>query len=115
MRGSWPLLGLLVLLAFLGHDVIMAAPAPALAAERASAAVTLDGVAPQASSPHPHGCTIGQPAALGIQIVPLAQSTPAGVIDHSAFTRLTGPPSYAATTQARSPTAQRAVLQVFRI
>jgi hypothetical protein len=115
MRGPWPLLGVLVVLAFLGHDVIMAAPAPALAAGRASPAVTLDGVAPQASSPHPHGCTIGQPAALGIRTAPLAESTSSGVIDHSAFTRFTGLPSYAATTQARSPTAQRAILQVFRI
>jgi hypothetical protein len=115
MRDSWPFLGLLVVLAFLGHDVIMAAPAPALAAGRASPAVTLDGVAPQASSPHPHGCTIGQPAALGIQTAPLAPSTSSGVIDHPTLTRLTGLPTYAAATQARSPTAQRAILQIFRI
>jgi hypothetical protein len=115
MRGPWPFLGLLMVLAFLGHDVIMAAPAPALAAGRASSAVTLDSAASQASSPHPHGCTIGQPAALGIQTAPLAQSTSSGVIDHPALTRLTGLPTYAATTQARSPTAQRAILQVFRI
>ena len=40
--GSRPVLGLLVVLAFLGHDVIMAAPRPALAAERPSLALTLD-------------------------------------------------------------------------
>jgi hypothetical protein len=115
MRGSWPFLGLLVVLAFLGHDALMATPSPALAAERSSLARTLEAPEARAWNPLSHGCEIGRAAALKTQDVPLRQSTTAVVIGHPVLLRPAGPLSYAAPTQARSPTAQRAVLQVFRI
>jgi hypothetical protein len=115
MRGSWPFLGLLVVLAFLGHDALMAAPSPALAAERPSLARTLEAPEAHAWNPLSHGCDIGQAAALKTPDVPLRQSTTAVVIGHPVLIQPAGLPSYAAPTQARSPTAQRAVLQVFRI
>jgi hypothetical protein len=115
MRGSRPFLGLLVMLALLGHDAIMAAPSPALAAARPSLALTRETVAPHASHPHPHGCDSGRPAVLRAPDVPLRQSTTAVVIGHPVLIQPAGLPSYAAPTQARSPTAQRAVLQVFRL
>src|SRR5215207_6705293 len=59
MRGSWHFLGLLVVLAFLGHDSLMAAPSPALAAERPSLARTVEAPEAHASAPHAHGCDIG--------------------------------------------------------
>src|SRR5688572_30909274 len=64
MRGSWPFLGLLVVLAFLGHDALMAAPSPALAAERSSLARTLEAPEAHAWNPHSDGCDIGRAAAL---------------------------------------------------
>jgi hypothetical protein len=114
-RGSWPFLGLLVVLAFLGHDALMAAPSPALAAERPSLARTLEAPETHAWNPLAHGCEIGRAAALKTQDVTLRQSTTTVVIGHPVLLRPAGLPSYAAPTQARSPTAQRAVLQVFRI
>lgn len=111
--GSWPFLGLLLVLAFLSHDALMAAPAQASAAERLSLALSLDVLALDASSPH--GCTIGRTAALGTQNVLFGHSTSSGVTEHFILSRPTGLPLYAGMTQARSPTAQRAVLQVFRI
>jgi hypothetical protein len=115
MRGFWPFLGLLVVLAFLGHDVIMAAPSPALAAERPSLALTLTTLETQASTPHAHGCDIGRPAVFRTPEVLPRQSTTCVIIRHPVLLRPAGLLSYAAGTQARSPTAQRAVLQVFRI
>jgi hypothetical protein len=115
MRGSWPFLGLLVVLAFLGHDALMAAPSPALAAESPSLAHTLEAPETHVWNPLSHGCDIGQAAALKTQDVPLRQSTTVVVIGHPVLIQPAGLPPYAAPTQARSPTAQRAVLQVFRI
>ena len=113
MRGSWPFLGLLVVLAFLGHDFSMAAQNLVLAAERPSLALTTPET--HASAPHVHGCDIGRPAAFKApEVLPL-QSTTCVIIRHHVLIQPAGLPSYAAPTQARSPTAQRAVLQVFRI
>jgi hypothetical protein len=115
MRGSWPFLGLLVVLAFLGHDFSMAAQSQARAAERPSLAFALTTLETHASAPHAHGCDIGRPAAFKApEVLPL-QSTTCVIIRHPVLLRPAGLPSYAAGTQARSPTAQRAVLQVFRI
>ena len=115
MRGSCPFVGLLVVLACLGHDVIMAVPSPALAAESASLALALTTLETHASTPHAHGCDIGRPAVFRAPEVLPRQSTTCVIIRHPVLLRPAGLLSYAAGTQARSPTAQRAVLQVFRI
>lgn len=114
-RGSGLVLGLLVVLAFLGHDVIMATPHPALAAENPTLALTVNALQPHASTPVSHGCDIGRPAVLKAPDALPRQSTTAVIVVHPIVVRPAGRPSYAAATQARSPTAQRAVLQVFRI
>ena len=110
-----PLLGLLVVLTFLGHDVIMAVPHPALAADRPSLALRLDPLEVLAAESHPHSCDIGQTMVLKASDAPLPHSTTDVIVGHPILTRLTGLPWHVALTQARSPTAQRAVLQIFRI
>lgn len=112
-RGSWPFLGLLVVLAFLGHDALMVAPSPALAAERPSLARTT--LETHASAPHAHGCDIGRPAALKAPEVLSLESTTCVIIRHPVLLLPAGLRSHVSVPQARSPTAQRAVLQVFRI
>ena len=110
-----PLLGLLVVLTFLGHDVMMAAPRPALDADRPSLALRFDPLEVLAAEPHPHGCDIGQTMVLKASDRPLPHSTTDVIVGHPILFRLTGLPWNVAVTQARSPTAQRAVLQIFRI
>jgi hypothetical protein len=110
-----PLLGLLVVLAFLGHDVMMATQRPTLAADRPSLALRLDAPEAHAATPHPNGCDIGQKMALKAADGPMPPSTTYVIVGHPVLTRPAGLPSHVAVTQARSPTAQRAVLQIFRI
>lgn len=112
-RGSWSLLGLLLVLAFLSHDVIMAAPAPALAVEHPSPALSQEVHALHTSSPH--GCAIVRPAALETQSVPLGHSALDGVFWPQILTRPAGLSLRADMPPVRSPTASRALLQVFRI
>jgi hypothetical protein len=112
---SRPLLGLLVVLAFLGHDVIMAIPYPALAADRPSLALGLDTFETSVAAPHSHGCDIGQTMVLKAPDAPPWQSGTDVVVGHQILTRPAGLPWHVAVTQARSPTAQRAVLQIFRL
>ena len=114
-RVSRALLGLLVVLAFLGHDVMMAVPRPALAADKPSLALRLDTLEASAAAPHPHGCDIGQTMVLKATDAPLPPSTTDVIVGHPILIRLTGLPWHVAITQARSPTAQRAVLQIFRL
>jgi hypothetical protein len=109
------LIGLLLAIAFLGHDVLMIAPNPASAAENSPPTLTVGSFNLNVSHPHPHGCGIGQAAALKTPDAPLRQSITSLIIVHSVLPRPAGLPSFAAATQARSPTTQRAVLQVFRI
>jgi hypothetical protein len=104
---------LLLVLAFLSHDLIMATPAPAVAAQRPSLALTQD--APAIHAPSPHGCMIVRPAALETQKAPLGHPTLSGVMEHGIASHPYGLPSCAGVTQARSPTAPRALWQVFRI
>lgn len=108
------LIGLLLALAFLGHDVVMAAPSPALAAERPSPTLTPGLPEPHARSPHPHGCDIGQTASLNAPEAPVGQPLAAAMAAHPVPSRPAALPSSTGATQARSPSAQRAVLQVFR-
>ena len=114
-RVSRPLLGLLVVLALLGHDVMMAAPHPALAADRPSLALGLDTLEASAAAPHPHGCDIGQTMVLKTSDAPLRHATTDVIVDHPVLILPAGLSWHVAVTQARSPTAQRAVLQIFRI
>jgi len=104
-----------VVLAFLGHDVIMAVPHPAVAADRPSLALRIDPVEVLAAESHPRGCDIGQTMVLKASDAPLPHSTTDDIVGHPFLIRLTGLPWHVAITQARSPTAQRAVLQIFRI
>jgi len=104
-----------VVLAFLRHDVMMAVPGPALAADRQSLALRLDLLEVLAGESHPHGCDIGQTMVLKVSDAPLPRSTNDVIVGHPILIRLTGLPWNVAVTQARSPTAQRAVLQIFRM
>jgi len=65
--GSPHLLGLLVVLAFLGHDVTMAAPRQALATIRPALTPGLDSVEASAAAPHLHGCRVHQTVLLKTQ------------------------------------------------
>ena len=116
-RVSRPLLGLLMVLAFLSHDVIMAVPHPALAVDRPSLALGLepDTFEAHATAPHPDSCQIGKMMVLKAPDAPLRHSTASVIVGHPILIRLTGLPWHVAVTQARSPAAQRAVLQIFRI
>ena len=114
MRGSWRFLALLMVLAFLGHDVLMTVPPPALA-DKPSLALRLDPVETHAEVPHPHSCDIGQQMVLKVPDSPLRQSTTCIIVGQPILTRPAGLPSHVSVTQARSPTAQRAVLQIYRI
>lgn len=114
-RVSRPLLGLLVVLAFLGHDVIMAVPHPVLDADGPSLALEPDTFEVHAAAPHPDSCQIGQTMVLKVSDAPLQQATTDAIVGLPILIRPTGLPWHVAVTQARSPTAQRAVLQIFRI
>jgi hypothetical protein len=114
-RVSRPLLGLLVVLTFLGHDVMMTVPHPALAADGPSLALEPDTFEAHAAAPHPESCQIGQTMVLKASDPPLRQSTTDAIVGHPILIRPTGLPWHVAVAQARSPTAQRAVLQIFRI
>jgi hypothetical protein len=116
-RGSRALLGLLMVLAFLGHDVIMAVQHPALAVDRPSLALGLepDTFEAHATAPYPDSCQIGQVMVLKAPDAALWHSTAGVIVGHPILTRLTGLPWNVAVTHARSPTAQRAVLQIFRL
>ena len=111
---TWPLLGLLVVLAFLGHDVIMVAPVSAVDAGELATAPIADPSVPHALASHPDSCQIGQTMVLQAP----APRLPHPMIAFVAQRRITrsGPvlPT-SAVTEARSPTAQRAVLQIFRL
>lgn len=109
------LIGLLLVLAFLGHDVVMAAPSAALAAERPPLTLALETLEAHASNPHPDGCDIGQTAAFNAPEAPVGQPLAATMAAHPAPSRPAVLPSYTAATRARSPSEQRAVLQVFRM
>lgn len=109
------LIGVLVVLAFLGHDVMMAVPRHALVADGPSLALALDTFEAHAAAPHPDSCQTGQTMVLKTSDVPLRQSTTDAIVGHPILIRLTGLPWHVAVTQARSPTAQRAMLQIFRI
>lgn len=115
MRGFWPVLGFIVVLAFLGHDIIMATPNPALAEESPTLALAQDALLPHASTPMSHGCDVGRPAMLKAPDALPRQSTTSSITAQVIVSRPAGLPPYAAATQTRSPTAQRAVLQVFLI
>jgi hypothetical protein len=111
---TWPLLGLLVVLAFLGHDVIMIAPVSAVDAGELATAPIADPSVPHALASHPDSCQIGQTMVLQAP----APRLPHPMIAFVAQLRMTRLGSSLATfadTQVRSPTAQRAVLQIFRI
>jgi len=114
MQGSWRFLALLMVLAFLGHDVMMVAPVSAVDAGESASALIADPSAPHAVDPHPDNCQVGQMMVLEAPPPRL----PHPMIAFVAQLQLTRPGPYPATsavTQARSPTAQRAVLQIFRI
>jgi hypothetical protein len=109
-----PWLGLIVVFAFLGHDVVMTTPVSAMTAQGAAHAETGDPPVSHVVAPHSEGCQIGQVMVLEAPVQRLPQLATAFV----AQLRMTrsGPvlPT-SAVAGARSPTAQRAVLQIFRI
>jgi len=114
MRGYWPFLALLMVLAFLAHDIMMVVPVSAVDAGESASALIADLSASHAVAPHPDNCQVGQMMVLERP----APRLPHLMIALVAQLRMTRPgPSQATTavTQARSPTAHRAVLQVFRL
>jgi hypothetical protein len=114
MRGSWRFLALLMVLAFLGHDVMMVAGVSPVDAGESASALIADPSAPHAVASHLDNCQVGQMMVLEAPPPRL----PHLMIAFVAQLRMTPPgPSLAtsADTQVRSPTAQRAVLQIFRL
>jgi hypothetical protein len=117
LRMGWslrPWLGLIVVFAFLGHDVVMTTPITAMTAQGPALAETGDPPVSHAVAAHPDNCQIGQTMVLQAA----APRLPHPMIMFVAQLWITPPgPSLAtsAVTQVRSPTAQRAVLQIFRI
>lgn len=112
-----PLLGLLVVLAFFSHDVMMAGPIAGVPASLPPPphALTSDTVAHHAAAPHPQGCQIGQAMVLKPSARELPCLGPAAFVGHPTLTLPAVLPSRSVVTRTRSPTAQRAVLQVFRL
>jgi hypothetical protein len=114
MQDSWRFLALLMVLAFLGHDVMMVAPVSAVDPGESASALIADPPAPHVVASHPDNCQIGQMMVLEAPPPRLPHPIIAFVVQP----RPTRPGLSLATsaaTQARSPTAQRAVLQIFRI
>ena len=124
----WPLLGLLLALAFLGHDLLMAADAKAEgSAEHSSAAPHRAATHPEAGAAHPllietwetnhpAGCEVGRPAA----------PTTGGDPDPAGLAAIDGPISATVSPLAprlgegwAEPTwpsgTRRALVQVYRI
>jgi hypothetical protein len=108
------LVGLLLVLAFLGHDVLMAAPASGAGPSGAVRSGLPETNAPTAVAAHPHDCGVGQTMA------PRAPDYQPG---HSLITIIVGRPALAAlafvpirgVTRTQSHAPPHAVLQVFRI
>jgi hypothetical protein len=108
------LVGLLLVLAFLGHDVVMAAPASGAGPNELVRSSVPETIAPSAVAAHPHGCGVGQT---------MAPRTPDHQPGHSAITIIAGRLSLAALAfvpsrgvlRMQSHAPPRAVLQVFRI
>jgi hypothetical protein len=108
------LVGLLLVLAFLGHDVLMAAPDASAGLNEEVRSLSPETIASSAVAAHPHGCGIGQT---------MAPRTPDYQPAHSAITIIVGSPTLAVLafvpsrgvirTQSHAP--PRAVLQIFRI
>jgi hypothetical protein len=109
------LIGLVLVIAFVGHAVLMDALSPAQAAVSAPLTLSTEADEAHVSHRHQHGCEISLPAVLKDSDAPLRQSTTPVIPGHPVLVRLAGLLPTTATTQARSPAAQRALLQVFRI
>jgi hypothetical protein len=113
-RSLRPWLGLIVVFAFLGHDVVMTTPISAMTAQGPAHAETRDPPVSHVVAPHSEGCQIGQVMVLEAPPHRLPQQTTAFVAQFR-MTRSGPVLPISAVTGARSPTAQRAVLQIFRI
>jgi hypothetical protein len=109
-----PWLGLIVVFAFLGHDVLMTTPVSAMTAQGASHAETGDPPMSHGAPPHSEGCQIGQVMVLEAPAHRLPQLATAFVAQLR-MTQSSPVLPTSAVTGTRSPTAQRAVLQIFRI
>ena len=114
--GWWlgPWLGLIVVFAFLGHDVVMTTPVSAMTAPELAHAETGDRPVSHVVAPHSEGCQIGQVMVLEAPPHRLPQLATAFVAQLR-MTRSDPVLPTSAVPGARSPTAQRAVLQIFRI
>lgn len=116
-RRKWslrPWLGLIVVFALLGHGVAMTTPVSAMTAPGLAHAETGDRPISHIVTPHSEGCQIGQVMVLEGPPHRLPQLAAAFVAQF----RMTRSGPVMPTSEvagARSPTAQRAVLQIFRI
>jgi hypothetical protein len=104
-----------VVLAFLVHDALMAAPASVVAAGQPAIEHPVDSSEPHVSAPHPHGCQIGQTMVAKAPDSPLRHPIATAFVGYPAMTPPPGLRWHSTVARMRSPTAQRAELQVFRI
>lgn len=113
-RSLGPWLGLIVVFAFLGHDLVITTPLSAMTAQGPAHVETGDPPVSHVVAPHSEGCQIGQVMVLKGPPHRLPQLLTAFVAQFR-MTRSGPVLPNSAVSSARSPTAQRAVLQVFRI
>jgi hypothetical protein len=113
-RSVRPWLGLIVVFAFLGHDLVMTMPISAMTAQGPAHAETGYFPVSHIVAPHSESCQIGQVMVLEAPAQRLPQLATAFVAQLRMIRSEPVLPT-SAVTGARSPTAQRAVLQIFRI
>jgi hypothetical protein len=105
---------LLLVLAFVGHDVAMALPTPSVVAVELPVAGSPEISELHAATPHPHGCQVVQEMVLKADGPELPRPLAIAFGGYPVLPRLRGPLLRDAR-EARPPTAERSVLQVFRI
>lgn len=115
-RTRWLVVGLVVVLAFLGHDLLMAMPVRAMTPHTQASVATSHTVARHARVPHPSACQIGQTMMIQqADSILLQQLSATAFIGALAETREHASGSAVIVAPARSPAVRRAFLQIYRL
>lgn len=119
-NGRWLVVGLLVVLAFLGHDLLMAVPVGAVAPNTPAPAATSHTVARHSPVPHPTACQIGQSVVMMVRqaddsLLELERLSATAFIGALAEIWQHSSVSAAIVAPTRSPAVRRAFLQIYRM